>query len=163
LDFIDHLVEWSREFPIFILSLARPELLDERPAWSTVRRSFTTLFLEPLSNHSMRQLLTGFVPQLPEKTVEAIVAQAEGMPLFALEILRMLVTSGVLVPEADGTLSVHGDVTTISVPETLTALIGARLDALDHADRALLLDAAVLGQSFTPEGVAAVSGRSVQD
>ena len=163
LDFIDHLVEWSREFPIFILSLARPELLDERPAWSTVRRSFTTVFLEPLSTHSMRQLLTGFVPQLPEKTVEAIVAQAEGMPLFAIEILRMLVTSGVLAQEPDGTLSVHGDVTTISVPETLTALIGARLDALDHDDRALLLDAAVLGQSFTPEGVSAVSGRSVAD
>jgi class 3 adenylate cyclase/predicted ATPase len=163
LDFIDHLVEWSREFPIYILSLARPELLDERPAWATVRRSFTTVYLEPLSAHSMRQLLTGLVPALPEATVEAIVAQAEGMPLFAIEILRMLVTDGDLLPEPDGTLSVHGDVSKISVPETLTALIGARLDALDHADRALLLDAAVLGQSFTPEGVAAVSGRSVSE
>ncbi len=163
LDFIDHLVEWSREFPIFILSLARPELLDERPGWSTVRRSFTTVFLEPLSSHSMRQLLTGLVPALPGHTVEAIVAQAEGMPLFAIEILRMLVTDGVLAPEPDGTLSVHGDVSKISVPETLTALIGARLDALDHADRALLLDAAVLGQSFTPEGVAAVSGRNLAE
>jgi class 3 adenylate cyclase/predicted ATPase len=162
LDFIDHVVQWSREFPLYILTLARPELLDERPTWSTVRRSFTTVFLEPLSTHSMRELLTGLVPGLPDRTVEAIVAQAEGMPLFAIEILRMLVTAGDLVPEADGTLSVHGDVSKISVPETLTALIGARLDALEPADRALLLDAAVLGQSFTPEGVAAVSGRSLE-
>jgi class 3 adenylate cyclase/tetratricopeptide (TPR) repeat protein len=163
LDFIDHLVEWSREFPLYILSLARPELLEERPAWASVRRSFTTVYLEPLSDHSMRELLTGLVPALPEPTIQAIVAQAEGMPLFAVETLRMLVSAGDLVPEADGTLSVHGDVSKISVPETLTALIGARLDALDHADRALLLDAAVLGQSFTPEGVAAVSGRSLAD
>ena len=111
----------------------------------------------------MRELLTGLVPALPEPTIEAIVAQAEGMPLFAVEILRMLVSAGDLMPEADGTLGVHGDVSKISVPETLTALIGARLDALDHSDRALLLDAAVLGQSFTPEGLAAVSGRSVAE
>ena len=163
LDFIDHVVEWSREFPIYILSLARPELLEERPSWASVRRSFTTVYLEPLGDHSMRELLTGLVPTLPEPTIEAIVAQAEGMPLFAVETLRMLVTAGDLVPEPNGTLSVHGDVSRISVPETLTALIGARLDALDTGDRALLLDAAVLGQSFTPEGVAAVSGRSVAE
>ena len=51
-----------------------------------------------------------------------------------------------------------GDLTTLAIPETLTALIAARLDALEPADRSLLLDAAVLGQSFTPAGLAAVSG-----
>ena len=54
----------------------------------------------------MRALLTGLVPGLPEHAVEAIVARAEGMPLFAIEILRMLVTDGVS-PEPDGTLRVR--------------------------------------------------------
>jgi class 3 adenylate cyclase/tetratricopeptide (TPR) repeat protein len=160
LDFIDHLVEWSREFPIFILSLARPEMLEQRPDWGTARRSFTSAYLEPLSESTMRELLKGLVPGLPEPTVQAIVGQAEGVPLYAVEIVRMLVTEGNLQPEPDGTFAVHGDVSRISVPETLTALIGARLDTLEPADRALLLDAAVLGQSFTLEGLEAVSGRS---
>jgi class 3 adenylate cyclase/tetratricopeptide (TPR) repeat protein len=163
LDFIDHLVEWSREFAIFILSLARPEMLEERPDWATARRSFTSAYLEPLSAATMRDLLKGLVPGLPETTVASIVAQAEGVPLFAVEIVRMLVNAGDLQPEEDGTFGVHGDVSRISVPETLTALIAARLDTLEHADRALLLDAAVLGQSFTLEGLAAVSGRSPGD
>jgi len=163
LEFIDHLVEWSREFPIFIVSLARPEILEERPEWSAARRSFTTVYLEPISETSMRELLTGLVPDLPEQTVKSIVSQAEGMPLFAVEIIRMLINTGELEPTEDGTFRLRGDVAEIAVPETLTALIGARLDALDAADRALLLDAAVLGQSFTPEALAAVSGRSVAE
>ncbi|HYK96308.1 MAG TPA: adenylate/guanylate cyclase domain-containing protein [Candidatus Dormibacteraeota bacterium] len=160
LDFIDHLVEWSREFPIFILSLARPELLEERPDWGTARRSFTSVYLEPLAESTMRELLKGLIPGLPEPTVQSIVSQAEGVPLYAVEIVRMLVTEGNLQAEPDGTFTVHGDVSKISVPETLTALIGARLDTLEPADRALLLDAAVLGQSFTLAGLEAVSGRS---
>jgi class 3 adenylate cyclase/tetratricopeptide (TPR) repeat protein len=163
LDFIDHLVEWSREFPIYILSLARPEILEERPEWGAARRSFTTVYLEPISEASMRELLTGLVPDLPETTVKSIVSQAEGVPLFAVEIIRMLINTGQLVPAEDGTFHFSGDVAEIAVPETLTALIGARLDALDAGDRALLLDAAVLGQSFTPEGLAAVSGRSAAE
>jgi class 3 adenylate cyclase/tetratricopeptide (TPR) repeat protein len=161
LEFIDHLVEWSREFPIFILTLARPEILDERPEWGAARRSFNTMFLEPIGDAAMRELLLGLVPGLPEPTIKAIVAQAEGVPLFAVEIIRMLVTTGELQPTEDGTYVLRGDVSEVAVPETLTALIGARLDALDPQDRALILDAAVLGTSFTPEGLAAVSGRPV--
>ncbi len=163
LDFIDHLVEWSRSAPIFILSLARPEILDSRPEWGSARRGFTSVYLEPLSEAAMRDLLAGLVPGLPESTVKAVVSQAEGVPLYAVETVRMLVTAGQLKPEADGTYSLSGDVSTLAVPETLTALIAARLDALDPVDRAILLDAAVLGQSFTPAGVSAVAGRSVEE
>ena len=163
LDFIDHLVEWSREFPMLIVSLSRPEILEERPEWGAARRSFTTMYLEPIGEASMRELLVGLAPALPEPTIRAIVSQAEGVPLFAVEIVRMLVTTGELQPTEDGTFALRGDVVEIAVPETLTALIGARLDALDPQDRALLMDAAVLGQSFTPEGLAAVSGRPMSD
>jgi tetratricopeptide (TPR) repeat protein len=102
------------------------------------------------------------VPGLPEPTVAAIVGRADGIPLYAVETVRMLVADGRL-READGTYEVAGDLATLAVPETLTALIGARLDALEPIDRALLQDAAVLGQSFTVAGLAAISGKEAPE
>jgi class 3 adenylate cyclase/tetratricopeptide (TPR) repeat protein len=158
LDFIDHLLEWSRAIPLYIVTLARPELIDRRPDWGTGRRNFTSLYLEPLPEEAMRALLAGLVPGLPEAAARAVVARAEGIPLYAVETVRMLVADGKLTALGDGTYSPTGDLATLAVPETLTALIAARLDGLDPADRSLVLDAAVLGQSFTPAGLAAVSG-----
>ena len=66
LDFIDHLLEWSRGRPIYIVTLARPELLERRPDWGAGKRSFTSIYLEPLSETDMRELLAGLVPGLPE-------------------------------------------------------------------------------------------------
>ncbi len=163
LDFIDHLVDWSRGQPIFILSLARPEILEQRPDWGSARRSFTSLFLEPLSEPAMRELLAGLVPGLPERTLAAIVSRSEGVPLYAVETVRMLVASGQVTAAKDGKYTPSGDLTELAVPETLTALIAARLDSLDPADRSLLLDAAVLGQSFTPAGLTAISGGAVDE
>ena len=65
LDFIDHLLEWSRGVPILIMTLARPELLDRRPDWGAGRRNFLALGLEPLPEAAMRELLAGLVPGLP--------------------------------------------------------------------------------------------------
>jgi class 3 adenylate cyclase/tetratricopeptide (TPR) repeat protein len=158
LDFVESLLEWSRATPIYVLALARPELLDRRRDWGAGRRNFHSLYLEPLSAEAMRELLLGLVPGLPEPAIRAIVSRADGMPLYAVETVRMLLAEGRL-REQDGRFAPHGDLTTLAVPETLTALIGARLDALDPDDRALMQDAAVLGQSFTPPGLAAVSGR----
>ena len=158
LDFIEHLLEWSRNVPIYIVTLARPELLDRRPGWGAGRRSFSSLSLEPLAEASVREILAGLVPGLPEPTVRAIVDRSEGVPLYAVETIRMLVDDGRLVALPDGTYDPSGDVTELAVPPTLTALIAARLDGLEPSDRALVLDAAVLGQSFTPAGLAAVSG-----
>jgi class 3 adenylate cyclase/tetratricopeptide (TPR) repeat protein len=163
LDFIDHLLEWSRGQPMYVVSLARPELLERRPDWSTARRGFQSVFLEPLPESAMRELLTGIVPGLPAATTTAIVQRAEGVPLYAIETIRMLVTDGRLVVEEDGTYRPNGDLAELAVPETLTALIAARLDALEPGDRALLLDAAVLGQSFTPDGLAAIAGGTGAD
>ena len=162
LDFIDHLLEWSRDQPIYVLTLARPELLERRTDWGAGRRNFLSLGLEPLSEDSMRELLAGLVPGLPKATVDAIVTRADGMPLYAVETVRMLVADGRLREEG-GAYALVGDLTTIAVPDTLTALIGARLDALDPVDRALLQAAAVLGQSFTVAGLAAVSGQDASE
>ena len=160
LDFIDHLLEWSRGHPIFVVTLARPELLEKRPDWGAGKRHFVSIFLEPLTESAMRELLAGLVPGLPEPASRAIASRAGGIPLYAVETVRMLVSEGRLKEEA-GVYVPVGDLTALAVPETLTALIASRLDGLDPADRTLVQDAAVLGQSFTLEGLSAVSGLDV--
>jgi class 3 adenylate cyclase/tetratricopeptide (TPR) repeat protein len=157
LDFIDHMLEWSRHSPITIVTLARPELLDKRSNWGAGKRSFSSIYLEPLTDEQMRDLLSGLVPGLPDKQVRAIVARADGIPLYAVETVRMLVADGRLTLQ-DGVYKTTGDMSDIAVPDTLTALIAARLDSLDRSDRALVADAAVLGQSFKAEALAALAG-----
>ena len=162
LDFIDHVLEWTRDRPIYIVTLARPELLEKRPNWGAGKRQFTSIFLEPLPESAMRELLIGLVPGLPEKALQAIVDRADGVPLYAVETVRMLVAEGRLI-ERDGVYEPAGDLEELAVPDTLTALIASRLDALDPSDRTLLQDASVLGQSFTPEALAAVSQASSEN
>ena len=156
IDFVDHLVEWSRGCPIYIVTLSRPELLERRPDWGAGKRSFTSIHLEPLPEGAMLALLAGMVPGLPRSAAGAIVARADGVPLYAVETVRMLLDEGRLALE-DGGYRPVGDLTNLAVPETLTALIASRLDALAPDERALISDAAVLGQSFTIAGLSAVS------
>jgi len=157
LDFVDHLLEWSRNVPIYVVTLARPELLEKRPDWGAGKRNFTSLYLDPLSQPAMRLLLAGLVPGLPEPAVRAIVARADGVPLYAIETVRMLLADGRLALES-GAYRPTGDLSSLAVPETLIELIASRLDGLAPDDRALVSDAAVLGQSFTLAGLSAVSG-----
>ncbi len=156
IDFVDHVMEWSRNVPIFVMTLSRPELLDARPDWGAGKRNFTSVYLEPLSELAMLDLLAGLVPGLPDEAARSIVARADGIPLYAVETIRMLVAEGRLTLRDDVYVPT-GDLAMLAVPETLTALIAARLDGLEAADRGLVHDAAVLGQSFSPAALAAVS------
>ncbi len=162
LDFIDHVLEWSRGYPIYIVTLARPELLDKRADWGAAKRNFTSIYLEPLAEPQMRELLAGLVPGLPEAAIETIIGRADGIPLYAIETVRMLVADGRLKEDA-GVYAPVGDLTTLAVPETLTALISSRLDGVDPSERSLVHDAAVLGQSFTIEALAVMSGVAVAE
>ena len=157
IDFVDHVLEWSRNFPIYVVTLSRPELLEKRPDWGAGKRNFTSLYLEPLSTAAMRELMAGLVPGLPPAAIRAIVERADGMPLYAVETVRMLLAEGKLAVK-DGRYIPVGDLANLAVPETLTALIASRLDGLGAEDRILVSDAAVLGQSFTLAGLSAVSG-----
>ena len=99
LDFIDHLLEWAEARPILIVTLARPELLERRPDWGAGRRNFVSLSLEPLPDDGMREAARGLVPGLPGARSRAILERAEGIPLYAVETVRMLLHDGRL--EAD--------------------------------------------------------------
>ncbi len=162
LDFIEHVLEWSRDRPIYLISLARPELLDRRSDWGAGRRSFTSLVLEPLDAASMRELLAGLVPGLPDAVVDRVLERADGIPLYAVETVRMLLSEGMLA-EDGGAYRPVGDLSELSVPPSLHALIASRLDGLNPADRSLLQAAAVIGKAFSTDSLAAVSGTPVEE
>jgi class 3 adenylate cyclase/tetratricopeptide (TPR) repeat protein len=157
LDFVEYLLEWARDKPLFVVTLARPELLEKRPNWGAGHRNFTSMYLEPLSEPAMQELLVGLVPGLPPQLRDQILDRAEGVPLYAVETVRMLLDRGLLIEDGSA-YKVAGEVETLEVPETLHALIAARLDGLSSEERRLLGDAAVLGKTFTPQALAALSG-----
>jgi predicted ATPase/class 3 adenylate cyclase len=158
LDFIEHLLDWSRSQPILIVTIARPELLDVRPRWGTARSSSTSLALGPLSDESMTRLLSGLLPGLPAAQLATIVQRAEGMPLYAVEVVRGLLADGRVERQGDAYHPI-GDLGSLPIPASLRSLIASRLDALGVDDRALLQHAAVLGRSFAADALSAVSGR----
>ena len=98
-DFIAHLLEWSRNQPILVVTLARPEFLDARPTWGAGLRAFASLHLEPLPDAAIVEMLAGVVPGLPAATARQIARRAEGVPLYAVETIRMLIAQGVLARE----------------------------------------------------------------
>jgi class 3 adenylate cyclase/tetratricopeptide (TPR) repeat protein len=156
LDFLEHLLDWSRDVPIFVLTLARPELEDRRPGWGIGRRNGTSLSLEPLDESAMDAMIDGLVAGMPEAGKTAVAAQSQGIPLYAVETVRMLIDRDVVQP-IDGVYRLVGDVGELAVPDTLQSLLAARLDALEPDARLLVADAAVLGGTFPAEAMSAVS------
>jgi class 3 adenylate cyclase len=159
LDFIVELVERSRTHPILIVALARPDLLQRVPEWGTARHNTLLLHLAPLSDDAMRRLIAGTVPGLPDTATESMVARAGGIPLYAVEFIRMLLASGEIVREGAGYRLV-GDLGHIAVPDSLQSVIGARLDRLTPAERDLVQDASVLGLAFFVDGLHAIRDES---
>jgi class 3 adenylate cyclase/tetratricopeptide (TPR) repeat protein len=137
LELIEHLVTWVREAPLLLVCLARPELLDVRPGWGGGRMRATAIELEPLREGESRQLIEALIPDdgLPPEARADLLEKTEGNPLFVEETIRMLVeTDGNYRPER--------------IPDTLQALIAARIDGLPIAEKTLLHRAAVVGRVF---------------
>ena len=95
-EFVEYLLEWSRNVPIFVITLARPELAERHPGWGASSRSFSSLFLEPLADEAIDALLHGLVPGLPDEARAQIRDRADGIPLYAVETVRMLLDRGLL-------------------------------------------------------------------
>jgi class 3 adenylate cyclase/tetratricopeptide (TPR) repeat protein len=155
-EFVEYLLEWSRNQPIFVITLARPELVDRHPGWGSSSRRFSSLFLEPLPGGAIDALLQGLVPGLSDEVRGQIRDRADGIPLYAVETVRMLLDRGLLERVGDEYRPV-GTIDALDVPETLQALIAARLDGLAPDERRLLGDASVLGKTFSVRGLAALS------
>jgi class 3 adenylate cyclase/predicted ATPase len=157
LDFIEYQLEWSRDHPLFILTLARPEITDRRPTWGAGKRNFTSLSLEALAPEDMEKLMRGLVPGLPPEITSRILERAQGIPLYAVETVRMLLDRG-LLSRVDGEYHPTGPVEDLQVPESLHGLIAARLDGLTSEERRLIQDASLLGKTFTKPALAALTG-----
>src|SRR4029453_5497806 len=99
LHFVEYLLDWSRNSPLYVITLARPELLERRPNWGAGHRNFSSIYLEPLSAQAMEELLDGLVPGLPAEVRAQILARAEGVPLYAVETVRMLLDRGALAQD----------------------------------------------------------------
>jgi class 3 adenylate cyclase/tetratricopeptide (TPR) repeat protein len=156
LDFLDHLLS-SAQAPIFVLALARPELLGRRPALGGRRASVVRL--DPLDDEAMAALVDGLVAGLPPTSRTALVERAEGIPLFAVETVRALIDRDLVVPREGRYVpadSADLDLDTIGAPASLQALVAARLDALTATERRVVADASVLGESFTVDGLLAL-------
>jgi predicted ATPase len=161
LEFVEYLLDWARDHPIFVLVLARPEVGARHPHWPPGRNS-TTLALEPLSHEAMEELLDGFAPGLPDTLRQQVLGRAEGVPLYAVETVRMLLDRG-LLEARDGAYTTTRPIDALEVPETLQALVAARLDGLGPEERRLVQDAAVIGKTFTRSALAAVASSGEQD
>ena len=159
LDFIDELLVRAGDRPLYVVALARPEIAERRPGWGSGRTGWTSITLGPLADEDIDRLLRGAVPGMPDTLVDRIRERAEGIPLYAVETLRMLLDRGVLVRTSDGAeLAPGAEAADLAVPETLQALIGARLDGLPEDERSLLQHASVLGKTFAPQTLAAITG-----
>ena len=143
LDLVEHVSRWSRDAPILVLCVARPELLEERPQWEGVH-----VRLEPLSHGEAAQLLDALdagdilSPELRSRVTEV----AQGNPLYAEQLVAMVADEA------------RAAVELITLPPTIQALLTARLDRLDSTEREVLQRAAVVGKEFWPGAVAALDG-----
>ena len=149
LDLVEHIADWSRGSPILLLCMARPDLLDVRPGWGGGKLNAATVSLEPLSDEQSAALIANLLgsTELPTEVAERIVGTAEGNPLFVEETLAMLVDDGLVVRE-DGRWVAAGDLSSVTVPPSIQALLASRLDRLTPPERAALEAAAVVGQGF---------------
>ena len=159
IDLVEHVAEWTRDAPLLLLNMARPELLEARPGWGRGKLKATTVLLEPLPETDARSLMGHLVgpARLGESTVARILALAEGNPLFVEEVVAMLIDDGVLSSrEGDG--SSAPELSAIAVPPTIQALIAARLDRLGPGERTVIEAASIEGKEFARDRVQALVG-----
>jgi tetratricopeptide (TPR) repeat protein len=151
-----HLAEWIRDLPVLLVCLARVELLEERPAWAGGWPNASTIMLEPLGEPECGELIDGLLGAggLPYETKQLIAAASEGNPLFVEELVAMLIEEEVLRSENGRWLA--GDLSSMHVPPTIQALLGARLDRLERRERSVIEAASVAGRFFSRDALAAL-------
>ena len=151
LDFVDYLARNCSQVPMLILCLARPMLVERRPAWGEGREHHERITLQPLSKKESRQLVEEILRRahgVPPELREMIVGGAEGNPFYVEELIKMLIDQRVIVP---GALEWSVDATRLGqvhVPPTLTGVLQARLDRLTPEEKSVLQRASVIGRVF---------------
>ncbi len=156
LAFLEHVADWAQGVPLLLVCTARPELYETHPAWAAGLANQTAIRLSPLSDADTARLVSALLEQalLPAETQQLLLERAGGNPLYAEEFVRMLGDRGLL--DARGNLKPAAEV---PFPDSLQALIAARLDTLPPERKRLLQDAAVIGKVFWAGAVTAMGER----
>ncbi len=136
LDLVEHLADRIDDAPVLIVCLARPELLDARPAWGGGRRRSIAIELGPLPDAETGVLVDALLDDAPlsDDLRTALLDKTEGNPLFVEETVRLLVE--------------QGDTAAVRIPDTLQALIAARIDRLPPGSKSVLRHGSVVGRVF---------------
>ena len=160
LDLVEHLADWSRDAPILLVCIGRPELLEVRPGWGGGKLNALSSLLNPLEPRDTETLIDNLLGgRVPDELRERVVRAAEGNPLYVEELVRVLEDSGA-IRRRDGAWEVDLTAAELVVPPTIHALLAARLDALPPAERATLGAAAVEGKVFHLAAVDAIGPKS---
>jgi class 3 adenylate cyclase/tetratricopeptide (TPR) repeat protein len=148
LDLVDHIADWSREAPILLVCMARPDLLDVRQGWGGGKLNAATILLEPLSDGEAQALIDNLLldVDLKESLRERIMASAEGNPLFVEQMLALIAQGG------------GNGQSEITVPPTIQALLATRLEQLPVAERTAAERASVIGKEFWRTALAQIGG-----
>jgi len=157
LDVLEHIADWSRDSPIMLLALARPEFYDSRPTWGGGKLNATAMLLSALDDAAAVSLVQKH--HLPEVIKRRIVGTADGNPLFVEQLVAMLVDEG-HAAFADGVATWTGGPAAQvgwAMPPSVSALLAARIDRLPDDERAILGCAAVVGMVFYAEAITALT------
>jgi class 3 adenylate cyclase/tetratricopeptide (TPR) repeat protein len=157
MDLLEHVAARARDVPLFLLVMARPELLDHRPRWAADLAHADSVLLEPLADDDAATLLDQLAgpASLGPRAATHILDVAEGNPLFVVEVVSMLEDDRAL---AGGEVP---DVDAIAIPPTIQALLAARLDRLTPSERAVIEAASIEGKEFGRERVEALVAGTV--
>ncbi len=164
LDLVEHVADWTRDAPIVLVCLARPELLDLRSGWAGGKLNATSILLEPLPDEQCERLVANLLgdAEVAGGVRSRILEAAEGNPLFVEQMVSVLIDDGLLVLDEE-TWVATADLSDVPVPPTIAALLAARLDRLSAEERAVIQRASVVGKVFYRGAVAALTpgpGRS---
>ena len=162
LDLVGHVADLSRGAPLVLMCMARPELLDGCPGWGGGKLNAASILLEPLPPEESRELVENLVAALTPDASARIGAACEGNPLFAEELLAMLMDDGLLRRER-GRWALSEVKGALPVPPTIQALLGARLDRLPEAERALITRISVEGNVFHREAMLELAPAALVD
>jgi len=153
LAFLEHLADWAEGVPLLLLCTARPELYEHHPGFGANARNATRINLAPLSDTETAKLVSGLLDRavLPAETQQELLERAGGNPLYAEEFVRLLTDRDIA----------HRS--TQEVPDSVQALIAARLDTLSPDRKSLLQDAAVVGKVFWAGALAKMGDREIAE
>jgi class 3 adenylate cyclase/tetratricopeptide (TPR) repeat protein len=161
LDLLLNVARLVENWPLLIICLLRPD--KDAPSWSAIERArselgerSTEIVLEPLDTAHAQELLGNllYIEDLPESVRELILNKAEGNPFFVEEVIRALIDSGYIVQENSHWRAMR-EIAKVTIPDTLTGVLSARIDRLPESTKHVAQTAAVLGRIFTQRALTA--------